>query len=120
MSISLKMLWSVVPEPINPDAWSWYCTMRKCTIVDTYWQTEMVGHIVANIPGVTPMKPGSFTLSMYGIDTVVMDAATGEVIEGNDVEGALTICHPWPGLARTFLGGQATTSSAKQCTMQGR
>ena len=40
---------------------------------------------------------------MYGIDTVVLDAQTGEVIEGNDVEGVLAIRQPWPGLARTCL-----------------
>jgi acetyl-CoA synthetase len=39
---SLKVLGSV-GEPINPEAWRWYyeCVGReRCTIVDTYWQTE--------------------------------------------------------------------------------
>lgn len=102
---SLKVLGSV-GEPINPEAWKWYYEKigrNKCTIVDTYWQTETGGHIVTNIPATTPMKPGSCTLPMYGIDTVVLDAQTGEVIEGNDVEGVLAIRQPWPGLARTCL-----------------
>ena len=43
------------------------------------------------------MKPGSCTLPMYGIDTVVLDAQTGEPIEGNNVEGVLAIKQPWPG-----------------------
>ena len=41
---------------------------------------------------------------MYGIDAVVLDAQTGEVVEGNDVEGVLAIGKPWPGMARTCLG----------------
>ena len=72
--------------------------------MDTYWQTETGGHIVTNIPGVTPMKPGSCTLPLYGIDTVVLDPMSGEIVEGNDVEGVLAIRSPWPGMARTCLG----------------
>lgn len=103
---SLKVLGSV-GEPINPEAWRWYYEnigRGNCTVVDTYWQTETGGHVITNIPGVTPMKPGSCTLPMYGIDAVVLDAQTGQVIEGNDVEGVLAIRQPWPGMARTCLG----------------
>jgi len=39
------------------------------------------GHIITNIPGVTPMKPGSCTLPMYGIDAVVLDAVDGHLLE---------------------------------------
>lgn len=69
---SLKVLGSV-GEPINPEAWRWYYEVvgkSKCTVVDTYWQTETGGHIITNLPGITPMKPGSCTLPFYGIDTV--------------------------------------------------
>lgn len=62
---------------------------------------------MTNIPGVTPMKPGSCTLPFYGIDAVVLDANTGEVLEGGDgkaVEGVMAIRQPWPGMARTCLG----------------
>ena len=61
---SLKVLGSV-GEPINPEAWRWYYEnvgKSECTVVDTYWQTETGGHIVTNLPGITPMKPGSCTL----------------------------------------------------------
>jgi len=103
---SLKVLGSV-GEPINPAAWDWYYTHvgnEQCSIVDTYWQTETGGHIITNIPGVTPMKPGSCTLPFYGIDAVVLDPQTGEIREGNDVEGVLAVRQPWPGMARTCLG----------------
>jgi acetyl-CoA synthetase len=103
---SLKILGSV-GEPINPEAWRWYYEVvgdSKCTIVDTYWQTETGGHIITNIPGVTPMKPGSCTLPLYGIDAVVLDPVDGHVLEGNNVNGVMAIRQPWPGMARTCLG----------------
>lgn len=103
---SLRVLGSV-GEPINPEAWRWYYEnigKSKCTVVDTYWQTETGGHLCTNIPGVTPMKPGSCTFPMYGIDAVVLDPVTGKEIEENNVEGVLAIRKPWPGMARTCLG----------------
>uniref|UniRef100_A0A7S1V5C6 Acetyl-coenzyme A synthetase n=1 Tax=Grammatophora oceanica TaxID=210454 RepID=A0A7S1V5C6_9STRA len=103
---SLKVLGSV-GEPINPEAWRWYYENvghSECSIVDTYWQTETGGHIVTNLPGVTPMKPGSCTLPFYGVDLVVLDIQDGKIVEGNDVEGVLAIRQPWPGMARTCLG----------------
>jgi acetyl-CoA synthetase len=103
---SLKVLGSV-GEPINPEAWRWYYEVvgkSKCTVVDTYWQTETGGHVVTNIPGVTPMKPGSCTLPFYGIDSVVLDPVDGHVLEGDEVQGVLAIRQPWPGMARTCLG----------------
>lgn len=103
---SLKILGSV-GEPINPEAWRWYYEVvgkSECSIVDTYWQTETGGHIITNIPGVTPMKPGSCTMPFYGIDAVVLDSMTGEVVEGNGVEGVMAVRQPWPGMARTCLG----------------
>lgn len=107
---SVKVLGSV-GEPINPEAWRWYYEVvgkNKATIVDTYWQTETGGHVVSNLPGITPMKPGSCTLPLLGIDTVVLDPLTAKPQEElNDhgvYQGVLAIRKPWPGLARTCLG----------------
>ena len=53
------------------------------------------------------MKPGSCTLPMFGIDPILLDSATGDVIphvEGKITEGVLAIAKPWPGMARTCLG----------------
>lgn len=58
---SLQVLGSV-GEPINPEAWHWYYKVvghEKCSIVDTFWQTETGGHVLTPLPGCTPMKPGS-------------------------------------------------------------
>ena len=55
---SLKIL-GTVGEPINPEAWSWYYKnigREKCTIVDTYWQTETGGKLNEGIETESIMK----------------------------------------------------------------
>ena len=45
---SLRVL-GTVGEPINPEAWLWYHDVignGQCAIVDTFFQTETVGHEV--------------------------------------------------------------------------
>ena len=103
---SLKVL-GTVGEPINPEAWRWYYEVvgrGNCSVVDTYWQTETGGHVITNIPGITPMKPGSCTLPMFGIDAVVLDPHNAHELEGPQVRGVMAIRQPWPGMARTCLG----------------
>ena len=103
---SLRVLGSV-GEPINPEAWRWYnehVGRGKCTIADTYWQTETGGHIATNMPGTVHQKPGSCALPYYGIQFAVVDATTGKELVGNDVSGVLCIKHPWPSMARTVYG----------------
>jgi acetyl-CoA synthetase len=77
-------------------------------LCSTYWQTETGGHVITNLPGITPMKPGSCTLACYGIETAVLDPKTGMPVTEEDerggVTGVLALCKPWPGLARTCIG----------------
>mmetsp|Transcript_52063 Transcript_52063/g.111354 ORF Transcript_52063/g.111354 Transcript_52063/m.111354 type:complete len:651 (-) Transcript_52063:377-2329(-) len=101
---SLRVLGSV-GEPINPEAWKWYFHQvgeGRCAVVDTFWQTETGGHMITNLPGVTPMKAGSASLPMMGVRPLIVDPASGAPIEGNGVEGVLCISQPWPGIARTI------------------
>jgi len=103
---SLKLLGSV-GEPINPEAWRWYFEEvgeKRCVVVDTFWQTETGGHMITNLPGCTPMKPGAASLPMMGVRPVVVDPTSGEVLAGNGVEGVLCVAQPWPGIARTIYG----------------
>jgi acetyl-CoA synthetase len=103
---SLRVLGSV-GEPINPEAWHWYyhhIGKEQCTVTDTYWQTETGGHLAANLPGITPMKPGSCTLPYFGIQFAVVNPQTGQEIEGNGVEGVLCIKKEFPSIARTVYG----------------
>lgn len=99
---SVKCLGSV-GEPINEEAWQWYnkyVGREKCPIVDTYWQTETGGFLIAPMAGVTKEKPTYATLPMPGIQLAIMDPE-GEELEGNGVEGNLCIKFPWPSILRT-------------------
>jgi len=102
---SLRVLGSV-GEPINEEAWHWYdknIGKGKCAIVDTWWQTETGGFMIAPIAGVTPLKPAFATLPLPGVQPAVMNEG-GLEVTGNGVEGRLTIKFPWPGMARTIYG----------------
>ncbi|KAK9499438.1 hypothetical protein O3M35_002470 [Rhynocoris fuscipes] len=104
---SLQVLGSV-GEPINKEAWLWYYDViggRKCSIVDTFWQTETGGHVLTPLPGCTPMKPGSATFPFFGVEPVLL-SEEGNEIEGPG-EGYLVFKRPWPGMMRTLFGNHA-------------
>ena len=101
---SLRLL-GTVGEPINPEAWIWYHEIigaSRCPIVDTWWQTETGGIMIAPIPGAVSTKPGTATLPLPGIlaDVIRKDGASCTADEG----GYLIIQYPWPGMARTIFG----------------
>ena len=101
---SLRLLGSV-GEPINPAAWDWYHRVigkSRCPIVDTWWQTETGGILIAPMPGAVPLKPGSGTLPMPGILAEVVDMQGNPV--GANKEGFLVIKRPWPSMLRTLWG----------------
>ena len=103
---SLRTL-GTVGEPINPEAWNWYNDVvggGRCPIVDTWWQTETGGHLMTPLPGAHAMKPGSAMKPFFGITPLVLEPASGEIVEGNDVEGVLVIADSWPGQMRTIWG----------------
>ncbi len=97
---SLKILGSV-GEAINPEVWEWYYKKiggDRCPIVDTWWQTETGGIMIAPAPGVelVPLKPGSATLPLPGIDADVVDEKGKPLPLG--AKGYLVIKKPWPGM----------------------
>ncbi|MEO1239385.1 MAG: acetate--CoA ligase [Pseudomonadota bacterium] len=105
----LRVLGSV-GEPINPEAWNWYNDVvgkGKCPIVDTFWQTETGGHMLTPLPYATDLKPGAAQQPFYGVQPVVLEPTSGEVIEGNGVEGVLCMKDSWPGQMRTVWGDHA-------------
>ncbi len=111
---SLKLL-GTVGEPINPEAWNWYSRhvgKDALPIVDTFWQTETGGHIITPLPGAIPTKPGSATLPFFGVQPVVLDAATAEVQTEAACEGVLCIADSWPGQMRTLWGDHARFEEA--------
>ena len=102
---SLRVI-GTVGEPISPDAWKWYndhVGKNKCAVVDTYWQTETGSIIITPLAGATETKPGSATLPFFGIEPVLLEPATGKVIEGPG-SGVLALKRPWPSMARTIYG----------------
>ena len=101
---TLKLL-GTVGEPINPEAWMWYYKTvgdSRCPIVDTWWQTETGGILIAPQPGAIDLKPGSATKPFYGIKPVILDEA-GNVLKGA-CKGRLCISASWPGQMRTVYG----------------
>jgi len=99
----LRLLGSV-GEPINPEAWKWYYTViggERCPIMDTWWQTETGGFMIAPVP-ITPLKPGSATRPLFGIDVDVVGDEGKPISPGE--EGYLVIKKPWPGMLRTIYG----------------
>ncbi len=76
---SLRLL-GTVGEPINPEAWMRYHRVigrGRCPIVDTWWQTETGGTLIAALPGAVPTKPGSASLPFFGIDPEVIRSNRG-------------------------------------------
>jgi len=97
---SIRIL-GTVGEPINPEAWAWYfhkVGKEKCPIVDTWWQTETGGVMIAPLPGAIDAKPGSATLPFFGVEPVLLDNE-GNVLEG-PASGNLAIAGSWPGQMR--------------------
>ena len=98
---SLRILGSV-GEPINVEAWEWYFNKvghKKCPIVDTWWQTETGGVLVAPVPYLWDMKPSKATFPFFGVDPAIFDEDGNEVI--GEGAGRFCIKATWPGQART-------------------
>ena len=101
---SIRLLGSV-GEPINPEAWMWYWQHiggGRCPVVDTWWQTETGQILIAPLPGITTLKPGSATRPFPGITAEVVDEAGNPVGPGGG--GYLVLRKPWPGMLRTIYG----------------
>ncbi len=97
-----------VGEPINPEAWMWYHRViggGRCPIVDTWWQTETGGHMIAPLPFAVPTKPGSATLPLPGVFAEVVDGEGVPMM--SDVGGLLVLTEPWPSMLRGIWGDDA-------------
>ncbi len=101
---TLRLLGSV-GEPINPEVWKWYFKIigkEKCPIIDTWWQTETGGMMISALPGLEtiPLKPGSGTRPIPGLDISIVDDAGNEM--SPNTKGYLVIKNPWPGMLLTL------------------
>jgi acetyl-CoA synthetase len=75
----------------------------RCAIVDTWWQTESGGHMFSPLRGAIDRKPGSATKPFFGVQPAIVDAESGQLLEGA-CSGALCITDSWPDQMRTVYG----------------
>ncbi len=103
--LSTLRLLGTVGEPINPEAWKWYYRFvgkEKLAIIDTWWQTETGGFMIAPLSGLelVPLKPGSATNPLPSIQAEVYDEKGNQAPTGT--KGFLVIKTPWPGMLETI------------------
>ncbi len=103
---SLRLL-GTVGEPINAEAWRWYrrnIGRDLLPIVDTWWQTETGGILISPAPGLglVPLKPGSATHPLPGVEADVVNEK-GEPCKPGE-KGFIVIRKPWPGMFTTLWG----------------
>lgn len=116
---SLRLL-GTVGEAINPEAWIWFRRnfgRDELPVVDTWWQSETGAAMIAPLPGVTTLKPGSASVPLPGIDATVVDVNGDEVAPGRS--GTLVVRRPWPGMARTVWGNPQRYRDAYWATYAG-
>jgi acetyl-CoA synthetase len=101
---SLRLLGSV-GEPINPEAWMWYRDVigkGRCPVLDTWWQTETGSIMIAPLPGITTLKPGSATQPFPGIGVDIVNEAGATVAPPGG--GYIVLTRPWPAMLRGIYG----------------
>ncbi|OIR57373.1 MAG: acetyl-coenzyme A synthetase [Amphiamblys sp. WSBS2006] len=115
---SLRLLGSV-GEPLNKEAHRWFKnTFNNCEIIDTYWQTESGGVLVAPLPSLRQPVPECADFPLPGHSVVIADpASTPEnVIEAQpNTLGPVLFGNPWPGIARGILKNPGRFHSAYFC-----
>ncbi len=83
-------------ERTDPDTLSWAESKLGVPVIDHWWQTETGWSICANCVGIEqlPVKPGSPTKGVPGMDVCVVDESNNEVPAGTI--GALVVRLPLP------------------------
>jgi len=94
-------------EVLNAPAWDWLqnrILKNRTPVIDHMWQTETGGPAFGNPYGIDllPIKPGSATIPLPGIDAAVV-TLDGEPCGPNE-KGIMTIRRPFPGLTPALWG----------------
>ncbi|CAG0947034.1 partial acetyl-CoA synthetase, partial [Anaerolineae bacterium] len=94
-------------EVLNPPAWEWLqhtILKDKIPVIDHMWQTETGGPIFGNPYGLgmLPIKPGSATIPLPGIEAQVV-TPEGEPVNAGE-KGIMVITRPFPGLTPALWG----------------
>jgi acetyl-CoA synthetase len=88
-------------EVLNPAAWQWLQRTvlgDRVPVIDHMWQTESGGPMVGNPYGLAmlPIKPGSATIPLPGIEAEVVDRDGTPLPPG--AKGTFVCTRPFPGL----------------------
>lgn len=94
-------------EVLNAPAWDWLqnkVLRNHVPVIDHMWQTETGGPVFGNPYGIAllPIKPGSATIPMPGIDAAIV-STEGEPLPPNE-KGIMVIKRPFPGLTPALWG----------------
>jgi acetyl-CoA synthetase len=94
-------------ETLNPRAWEWLqhtVLEDRVPVIDHMWQTETGGPVFGNPYGLgmLPIKPGSATIPLPGIDAAVV-RLDGTRCEANE-KGIMALTRPFPGMTPALWG----------------
>ncbi len=95
-------------EVLNAPAWEWLQKIAlddRVPVLDHMWQTETGGPVFGNPYGLgmLPIKPGSATIALPGIETEVVSSVDGTAVGPNE-KGIMVIKRPFPGLTPALWG----------------
>jgi acetyl-CoA synthetase len=111
--LSQLRLMASVGEPLDADAVRWCQRTFGVPVIDTWWQTETGGIMIANRRS-QPVRPGSMGRPLPGIEATLLERdADGELVIGADGapvqvhdparSGELALRAGWPSMFRTYL-----------------
>jgi acetyl-CoA synthetase len=94
-------------EVLNPAAWDWLQNKifkGRIPVIDHMWQTETGGPVFGNPYGLgmLPIKPGSATIPLPGIDAAVVTSDGQPCARGE--KGIMVLRRPFPGLTASLWG----------------
>lgn len=95
-------------EVLNAPAWEWLqktVLQDRIPVIDHMWQTETGGPVFGNPYdlGLLPIKPGSATIPLPGIEAQVISPTDGTPVGPNE-KGIMVIKRPFPGLIAGLWG----------------
>jgi acetyl-CoA synthetase len=95
-------------EVLNAPAWEWLqktVLHDRVPVMDHMWQTETGGPVFGNPYGLgmLPIKPGSATVPLPGIEAEVVSPLDGTPVGPNE-KGIMVIKRPFPGLTPALWG----------------
>jgi acetyl-CoA synthetase len=108
-SVDHKQLERIVcaGEVLNAPAWDWLqntILLGRVPVIDHMWQTETSGPVFGNPYGLgmLPIKPGSATIPLPGIEAAVVALDGSPCAPGE--KGIMVLKRPFPGLTAALWG----------------